>query len=151
MNKEAEYQLLLKQVAALIQGQDDAISVMANTCAAIHEAMPFWWTGFYIWRGDALRLGPFQGPPACTRIPAGRGVCGTAFLKRETIVVPDVEDFPGHIACSRRSQSEIVVPLIGSDGAVRAVLDVDSVHLNAFDEIDRRYLEEIANLVAPFL
>ena len=120
---------------------------MANVCAAIHEAMGFWWTGFYIERDGMLRLGPFQGPVACYRIPRGRGVCGTAYERRQTIIVPDVEQFPGHIACSSLSRSEIVVPLIAPDGHVRAVLDIDSRDLAAFDDTDRRYLEQMVTMI----
>ena len=120
---------------------------MANLSAAIHEAMGFWWTGFYIERDGMLRLGPFQGPVACYRIPHGRGVCGTAYESRETVIVPDVEQFPGHIACSSLSRSEIVVPVFAADGSVRAVLDIDSKDLGTFDETDRKYLEEIVRWI----
>ncbi len=120
---------------------------MANVSAAIHEAMGFWWTGFYIERDGMLRLGPFQGPVACYRIPHGRGVCGTAYERRQTVIVPDVEQFPGHIACSSLSRSEIVVPVFAADGSVRAVLDIDSRDLNTFDETDRHYLEQIVKLL----
>jgi GAF domain-containing protein len=134
MEKEKQYQLLVEQVRSLAEGEDDAISVMANMSAAIHEAMGFWWTGFYIERDGMLRLGPFQGPVACYRIPHGRGVCGTAYERRETVIVPDVEQFPGHIACSSLSRSEIVVPVFAADGSVRAVLDIDSKDLGTFDD-----------------
>ena len=147
MEKEKKYQLLVEQVRSLVEGEDDAISVMANVCAAIHEAMGFWWTGFYIERDGMLRLGPFQGPVACYRIPHGRGVCGTAYERRQTVIVPDVEQFPGHIACSSLSRSEIVVPVFAADGSVRAVLDIDSRDLNTFDETDRHYLEQIVKLL----
>lgn len=120
---------------------------MANLSAAIHEAMGFWWTGFYIERDGMLRLGPFQGPVACYRIPHGRGVCGTAYERRQTVIVPDVELFPGHIACSSLSRSEIVVPVFAADGSVRAVLDIDSKDLGTFDETDRKYLEEIVRWI----
>ena len=120
---------------------------MANLSAAIHEAMGFWWTGFYIEHDGMLRLGPFQGPVACYRIPHGRGVCGTAYERRETVIVPDVEQFPGHIACSSLSRSEIVVPVFAADGSVRAVLDIDSKDLGTFDETDRKYLEEIVRWI----
>ncbi len=151
MDKESIYIQLTEQISALLQDEDDAVSAMANVSAAIHQAMGFWWTGFYIWRGEALHLGPFQGPVACTRIGSGRGVCGTAYERRETIIVPDVEAFPGHIACSSQSRSEIVVPLFKHYGSVAAVLDIDSEHLNTFDETDQRYLERIAAIVAPLL
>jgi GAF domain-containing protein len=147
MEKEKQYQLLVEQVRSLAEGEDDAISVMANMSAAIHEAMGFWWTGFYIERDGMLRLGPFQGPVACYRIPHGRGVCGTAYERRQTVIVPDVEQFPGHIACSSLSRSEIVVPVFAADGSVRAVLDIDSKDLGTFDETDRKYLEEIVRWI----
>jgi len=147
MEKEKQYQLLVEQVRSLAEGEDDAISVMANMSAAIHEAMGFWWTGFYIERDGMLRLGPFQGPVACYRIPHGRGVCGTAYERRKTVIVPDVEQFPGHIACSSLSRSEIVVPVFAADGSVRAVLDIDSKDLGTFDETDRKYLEEIVRWI----
>ena len=147
MEKEKKYQLLVEQVRSLVEGEDDAISVMANVSAAIHEAMGFWWTGFYIERDGMLRLGPFQGPVACYRIPHGRGVCGTAYERRQTVIVPDVEQFPGHIAGSSLSRSEIVVPVFAADGSVRAVLDIDSRDLNTFDETDRHYLEQIVKLL----
>lgn len=122
---------------------------MANLSAAIHEAMGFWWTGFYIERDGMLRLGPFQGPVACYRIPHGRGVCGTAYERRETVIVPDVEQFPGHIACSSLSRSEIVVPVLSQTGDVVAVLDIDSKELSTFDDTDRQHLEAICSLIAP--
>ena len=124
---------------------------MANVCAAIHEAMGFWWTGFYIERDGMLRLGPFQGPVACYRIPHGKGVCGTAYSRRETVIVPDVEQFPGHIACSSLSRSEIVVPVFAPDGSVKAVLDIDSKDLNTFDDTDRHYLEQIVSFIPAIL
>lgn len=151
MEKEEKYQLLAKQVKALAEGESDAVAVMANVCAAIHEAMGFFWTGFYRVVGDELLLGPFQGPVACVHIGYGRGVCGTAWQRGETIVVPDVERFPGHIACSSLSRSEIVVPLTGRDGRVVAVLDIDSTELGTFDDTDRRHLEALCRDVAPLL
>lgn len=144
--KEERYQLLVKQVSSIIEGVDDMISNMANTSALIHQTFGFWWTGFYRVEDHELRLGPFQGPVACTRIPYGRGVCGKAWEKGQTIVVDDVELFPGHIACSSRSRSEIVVPLI-RNGEVAAVLDIDSEHLSTFDDTDRHYLELIAKMM----
>lgn len=146
MNKEEKYRLLTEQIRSLIEGETDLVAVMANVCAAIHETMGFWWTGFYRVIGDELVLGPFQGPVACMHIPFGRGVCGTAWQLRETIVVPDVEQFPGHIACSSLSRSEIVVPLFDKSGTVFAVLDIDSKELATFDEIDQKYLEKITTL-----
>lgn len=132
---------------ALTEGENDAIAVMANISAAIHGAMGFWWTGFYRVVGGELVLGPFQGPVACMHIGFGRGVCGTAWKERKTIVVPDVEQFPGHIACSSESRSEIVVPVFSKTGDVMAVLDIDSKELGTFDDTDREYLERICGLL----
>lgn len=151
MNKEEKYQLLQQQIAALIEGETDGVAVMANVSAAIHEAMSFWWTGFYLEKNGQLVLGPFQGPVACFRIAHGKGVCGTGYDRRETIVVPDVELFPGHIACSSESRSEIVVPIFATSGSVLGVLDIDSRELSTFDDTDRRYLEAIVALMAPCL
>ena len=150
--KEQKYGQLLKEAASLLDGESDMIANMANLAALIHETMGFWWTGFYIVRKVAdqteqLVLGPFQGPIACTRIALGRGVCGTSWQRKETIIVPDVEKFPGHIACSSESRSEIVVPVF-SDKKVTAVLDIDSRNLNTFDDIDARYLEQIVTLLS---
>ena len=141
--KTEKYRLLTEQIRALTEGESDSIAVMANICAAIHETMGFFWTGFYRVQGNELVLGPFQGPVACMHIAFGRGVCGTAWKEQRTIVVPDVEQFPGHIACSSLSRSEIVVPVFSKDGAVVAVLDIDSKELATFDDIDRQYLEAI--------
>ena len=134
-------------MAALLEGATDSIARMANVAAVLHEAFGFWWTGFYRVSGKELVLGPFQGPVACMRIPFGRGVCGTAWARNETVVVPDVEAFPGHIACSSASRSEIVVPVHGPDGVVTAVLDIDSDRLAAFDEVDRAALERMVKLL----
>ena len=142
--KEEKYALLYKQIAALTEGESDPIANMANVAAMIHSTFGFWWTGFYRVQADELVLGPFQGPLACTRIKYGRGVCGTAWKEGVTQVVPDVELFPGHIACSSASRSEIVVPLY-KDGRVIAVLDIDSEHLATFDATDQRYLEQLVN------
>ena len=147
MKKEEKYKLLTEQIACLIEGETDQIAIMANVAAAIHETMGFFWTGFYRVVGDELLLGPFHGPVACMHIGFGRGVCGTAWKQRETIVVPDVEQFPGHIACSSLSRSEIVVPLFDKTGAVSAVLDIDSKDLATFDDTDRVYLEKILALI----
>lgn len=147
MTKEEIYQQLLTNVKALIEGETDTIAVMSNVAAEIHQTMGFWWTGFYRVKGEELILGPFQGPIACMHIAYGRGVCGTAWKKEETIIVPDVELFPGHIACSSQSRSEIVVPVFDNEKKVIAVLDIDSEHLATFDETDRRYLEEICSLI----
>ena len=144
--KEKTYELLHKQVQALIEGEQDEIAVMANVAALIHETFHFWWTGFYRVIGQELVLGPFQGPVACMHIAYGRGVCGTAWQEKCSIVVPDVEQFKGHIACSSVSKSEIVVPVWKNDEIV-AVLDIDSEKLNTFDEIDRIWLEKICTLL----
>ena len=146
MTKIEKYQLLTEQIRALIEGETDSLAVMANVCAAIHEAMGFWWTGFYRVLNGELVLGPFQGPVACMHIGFGKGVCGTAWKDGRTIIVPDVEQFPGHIACSSLSRSEIVVPVFSEDGAVVAVLDIDSKELSTFDETDQTYLEEICKM-----
>jgi GAF domain-containing protein len=145
--KEEKYRLLVEQIQALIAGETDSVAVMANVCAAIHETMQFFWTGFYRIHDGELLLGPFQGPVACMHIGYGRGVCGTAWQQRQTIIVPDVEQFPGHIACSSLSRSEIVVPVFSADGDVRAVLDIDSRDLATFDDTDARYLETICQLI----
>ena len=143
MEKTEKYRLLERQVAALLEGETDVIAKMANIAAVLHGTFGFWWTGFYRVAGDELVLGPFQGPVACMHIPFGKGVCGTAWKRNETVVVPDVEQFPGHIACSSASRSEIVVPVHGPDGAVTAVLDIDSDRLATFDEEDKVWLEKI--------
>lgn len=147
MDKTEKYTLLEKQVKALIEGETDIIANFANTAAIIHETFGFWWTGFYIVKGNTLVLGPFQGPVACTRIPFGKGVCGTAWQRRETVVVPDVEQFPGHIACSSLSRSEIVVPIFVKDN-VFGVLDIDSKELATFDDTDKEYLQRIVSLLS---
>lgn len=141
-SKEEKYKSLLPQIQGLIQGEPDFIANLANTAAALRQAFGFFWVGFYLVKGGELVLGPFQGPIACTRIRKGKGVCGAAWERREIILVPDVEAFPGHIACSSESKSEIVVPLF-KDGEVIGVLDVDSDKLDDFDDVDRRYLEEL--------
>lgn len=146
MIKEEKYRTLLLQAQSLIDGEMDEIARMANLSALIHQAFGFWWTGFYRVRGDELVLGPFQGPLACTRIKKGRGVCGTAWKEQRTIIVPDVEQFPGHIACSSESQSEIVVP-VWRDKEIVAVLDIDSRDLNTFDTIDQHYLEQVVAIM----
>ena len=144
--KAERYELLYKQVRSVVDGEPDEIANMANVAAMIHETFGFWWTGFYRVIGDRLVLGPFQGPLACSRIAYGRGVCGTAWAEVATHVVPDVEQFPGHIACSSASRSEIVVPMIKS-GEVTAVLDIDSDRLATFDDTDRIWLERIVALM----
>ena len=147
MSKAEKYSLLLKQLKGLLEGESDRTANLANAAALIHGSFGFWWTGFYLVRGQELVLGPFQGPIACTRIPYGKGVCGTAWARGETVVVPDVEAFPGHIACSSESRSEIVVPIL-RDGEVLAVLDIDSRELATFDDQDAAGLEALAALLA---
>ena len=149
MDKVEKYSLLTKQIRALIEGESDVVAVMANVCTAIHEAMGFWWTGFYRVQNGELVLGPFQGPVACMHIGYGKGVCGTAWKEQRTIIVPDVEQFPGHIACSSLSRSEIVVPVFSKGGEVAAVLDIDSKELATFDDIDQQYLEKICKMLSP--
>jgi GAF domain-containing protein len=146
MSKTEKYENLYKQLESLLEGETDQIANMANMAALTHESFGFWWTGFYIVKGEELVLGPFQGPIACTRIPYGKGVCGTAWQRRSTIVVPDVEEFPGHIACSSLSRSEIVVPIF-SNNSVYAVLDIDSKELATFDDTDKEWLEKIVELL----
>ena len=148
MDKEEKYASLLIQARGLLSGETDVIANMANLAALLHQEMEFWWTGFYRVEGQELVLGPFQGPVACTRIAKGRGVCGTAWQEQQTVIVPDVEQFPGHIACSALSRSEIVVP-VWNDGQIRAVLDIDSKELGTFDQTDREYLEKMVSLVYP--
>jgi GAF domain-containing protein len=147
MEKESVYKLLVEQVNSLIEGEENTVGQLANAAALIHETIGAWWTGFYLVKGDVLQLGPFQGPVACYSIKRGRGVCGTAWQENRTLVVPDVEQFPGHIACSSLSRSEIVVPLRQSDGTVIAVLDIDSKELAAFDDVDAHWLEQIAHAI----
>ena len=144
MDKNETYKLLLAQGKAMVKDESDPVANMANVAALIQEAFHFWWTGFYRVIDGELVLGPFQGPLACTRIQKGRGVCGTAWARGETIIVPDVNAFPGHIACSTKSRSEIVVPIF-HDLDVIAVLDIDSQHFGTFDEVDQKYLEQIAS------
>ena len=146
-SKEEQYLSLLPQVRFLIEGEVDLVANLATVAAALKEAFDFFWVGFYLVKQDQLVLGPFQGPVACTRIRKGKGVCGTAWQEGATLLVPDVEVFPGHIACSSLSRSEIVVPLI-KDGEVWGVLDIDSDLLNFFDETDRKYLEEMCGYLS---
>lgn len=145
-SKEEKYATLLPQLKSLMEAEDDVIANMANVAACIMETFHFWWVGFYRVIDNTLVLGPFQGPLACTRIKRGKGVCGTAWDKAQTIVVEDVEHFPGHIACSSASRSEIVVPIFDRDNNVVAVLDIDSEYLNTFDSTDKKWLEEVARL-----
>ena len=144
--KANKYKALYNLAKCYFEGEDDLIANMANLCAMIHEGFRFWWTGFYRVVGDELVLGPFQGPTACTKIAYGKGVCGTAWKREETIVVPDVEEFPGHIACSNESRSEIVVP-VWREGRIVAVLDIDSEKLGTFTETDRYWLEKIVDCI----
>lgn len=145
--KEEMYEELLPQIASVVEDETDEIANMANVAAMIQETFHFWWTGFYrVLNDEWLVLGPFQGPLACTRIKKGKGVCGTAWKEESTQVVPDVDQFPGHIACSSASRSEIVVP-VWREGKVIAVLDIDSAELSTFDEVDKHYLEKVVALL----
>ncbi len=145
--KAERYALLTRQIEAVVAGENDLIARMANIASMIHHTFGFWWTGFYRVAGNELILGPFQGPLACSRIAFGRGVCGTAWHEERTIVVPDVEQFEGHIACSSASRSEIVVP-VWRDGEVIAVLDIDSCDLATFDTVDQEWLERIVEILS---
>ena len=145
-SKKEQYQSLLPKIKGLLEGETDLVANLANIAAALKEQFGWLWTGFYLVKEDELVLGPFQGPVACTRIRKGRGVCGTSWAEAKTLIVPDVEKFPGHIACSSLSKSEIVVPLI-KDGVVTGVLDVDASEYNQFDETDKRFLEEIVGML----
>ncbi|MBP5496631.1 MAG: GAF domain-containing protein [Bacteroidales bacterium] len=149
MNKTEQYESLLPQVKAVMDSSVDVIANMANMAAMLHETFGFWWTGFYRVIGNELVLGPFQGPLACTRIAYGRGVCGTAWKERRTVVVPDVEEFPGHIACSSASRSEIVVPVF-QNGEITAVLDIDSDKTGTFDATDATHLEQLVRMLYDF-
>ena len=144
--KQERYEALLPQIKAVVEDEPDLIANMANVAAMLHETFGFWWTGFYRVKGEELVLSPFQGPMACTRIKKGRGVCGTAWAEAQTQVVPDVDQFPGHIACSSASRSEIVVPIF-QEGEVIAVLDIDSAQLGTFDQTDRHYLEQVVKML----
>lgn len=150
MNKQEDYNLLLAQVKAMVKDETDPIANMANVAALIQETFHFWWTGFYRVMDNQLVLGPFQGPVACTRIGFGKGVCGTSWKEGKTLVVEDVEQFPGHIACSSESRSEIVVPIIKGEEVI-GVLDIDSEKLATFDATDQLWLEQIADIVAAKL
>ncbi|MFD2936084.1 GAF domain-containing protein [Spirosoma flavum] len=146
-DRQAIYDSLIPQIAALVEGEPDLIANLANIAAALKEAFGFFWVGFYLKKANQLVLGPFQGPIACTRIAFGKGVCGAAYTRQETILVPDVEQFPGHIACSSASKSEVVIPVFDRGGNVTMVLDVDSDLVNDFNEIDVAGLEQIAGLI----
>ncbi len=145
-SKTEKYATLLPQIQSVVSGEPDMIANMANVASMLHETFHFWWTGFYRVIDGVLVLGPFQGPLACTRIKRGKGVCGSAWAKQQTIIVPDVDAFPGHIACSSLSRSEIVVP-VKRNGEVIAVLDIDSKDLNTFDSTDQKYLEQITQIL----
>jgi len=145
-DKASQYQSLIPQIEALLFAEPDLVANLANVAAALKEQFNWFWVGFYLVKEDELVLGPFQGPVACTRISKGKGVCGAAWQHEKTLIVPDVEEFPGHIACSSLSRSEIVLPLFDNDGVV-GVLDVDSEHLAAFNETDALYLEQIVKLI----
>jgi GAF domain-containing protein len=147
LSKAEKYAALLPQIKALTETESDLIANLANIAAALKQGMDFFWVGFYLVKDKQLVLGPFQGPIACTRIPFGKGVCGYAWQQAQTVIVPDVEQFPGHIACSSLSKSEIVVPVI-KNSEVQMVLDVDSTELNDYNETDRQYLEELAQWIA---
>jgi len=144
--KREQYEELIPQIKALITGETDLIANLANVSAALKEQFGWLWVGFYLVKGDELVLGPFQGPVACTRIKNGKGVCGTAWAEKATQIVPNVDEFPGHIACSSASKSEIVIPMI-QEGNVIGVFDVDSAELGTFDEVDQQYLEEIVRFI----
>jgi L-methionine (R)-S-oxide reductase len=149
-DKKERYEVLLPQIASLIEGEKDVVANLSNVAAALRQAMGFFWVGFYLVKDNQLVLGPFQGPIACTRINFGKGVCGTSWKEKKTILVPDVEEFPGHIACSSDSKSEVVLPAFKND-EVALVLDVDSDKLNDFDEVDVHYLEKVMRLVESFI
>ena len=146
-DKAERYRLFLPQFELLISDEKEEVSVLANASAALHEAFGFFWVGFYLVKDGQLILGPIQGSAACYRIRKGKGVCGTSWTEARTLIVPDVEQFPGHIACSSLSRSEIVVPILAGE-QVKGVLDIDSDQLNSFDETDRHYLEKVAALIA---
>ena len=148
MNKKEKYADVFRMIQSVVEGESDMVANMANTAALLHEEFGFWWTGFYRveQESDQLVLGPFQGPVACTRISFGKGVCGTAWERSETVIVPDVHQFPGHIACSSASNSEIVVPVFQGKKAI-AVLDIDSTEFNTFDQTDKEWLEKIVSLI----
>jgi len=144
--KEEQYRSLIPQIEALLHSESDMVANLANICAALKEQFKWLWVGFYLVKGDELVLGPFQGPVACTRIAKGKGVCGNAWQQEKTLIVPDIDEFPGHIACSSASRSEIVLPLFYKNKVV-GVLDVDSEYLAQFDDIDAKYLEQIIKLI----
>lgn len=144
--KTEKYNIAFKQISSLLESEDDLIANLSNIVAVLHRTFSFWWTGFYLIKGNELVLGPFQGPVACTRIGYGKGVCGTSWKEQKTMIVPDVHQFPGHIACSAESNSEIVVPVFNNH-KIEMVLDIDSKAFNNFDETDQTYLEKIVALI----
>lgn len=146
LDKTAQYQSIIPQITALLEGESDQIANLANVAAALKEQFNWFWVGFYLIKDDELVLGPFQGPVACTRIKKGKGVCGASWQQNEVLVVPDVDQFPGHIACASASKSEIVLPLYKGDEII-GVMDVDSEYLSHFDEIDTKYLKQIVNML----
>lgn len=146
-SRKEKYEVLLPQIEALVQGEPDLVANLANISSVVQMTFNFLWVGFYIVKGDELVLGPFQGPLACTRIQKGKGVCGACWEKKTTLVVDDVDAFPGHIACSSASRSEIVVPVLDSEGEVLIILDVDSENLSDFNETDKVYLERMAKII----
>lgn len=149
-SKEEKYAVLLPQLKALVEDEENLVANMANIAAALNQTFNFFWVGFYVVEGNSLVLGPFQGPIACTRVAQKKGVCGAAWAQKEPVIVADVDEFPGHISCNSGSKSEIVVPGMDSDGEVKFVLDVDSDELDYFDSIDRQYLVEIASLLSGY-
>lgn len=149
--KKEKYESLIPQLKSLTDGESDLTANLANIAAALHQSFNWLWVGFYLVKEDQLVLGPFQGPIACTRIRYGRGVCGTAWQAKETLLVPDVEAFQGHIACSSQSVSEIVVPVFNKEGEVIGVLDVDSEHYDILDKTDVKFLEEITSIITSFV
>src|ERR1035437_1353147 len=151
LDKTEKYQSLIPQIKALVEGEKDFIANISNIIAALKSGMNFFWVGCYFVKDNELVLGPFQGPVACTRIAFGKGVCGTSWKEKKTIIVSDVDKFPGHIACSSDSKSEIVLPVFNNNKDVALVLDIDSAELNTFDAIDRKYLEEIVKLIESLL
>ncbi|MCU4392615.1 GAF domain-containing protein [Acinetobacter courvalinii] len=149
-HKVEQYQSILPQIQAIVEDEADVIANLANICAALRQQFGWFWIGFYLVKGNELVLGPFQGPIACTRIAKGRGVCGSAWQQKQVIVVPDVDQFPGHIACSSDSKSEIVLPIM-KNGECVGVLDIDSDELNQFDEVDAEYLQQLMTMIEKFI
>ena len=149
-HKVEQYQSILPQIQAIVEDESDVIANLGNICAALKQQFGWFWIGFYLVKGNELVLGPFQGPIACTRIAKGRGVCGSAWQQQQVIVVPDVDQFPGHIACSSDSKSEIVLPIM-KNGECVGVLDIDSDELNQFDEVDAEYLQQLMTMIEKFI